>query len=574
MGNETWCVRPPWVRGAVLLAFCVVLSGVARADIPKELYSGLAIKPDASPRELHEALTKRYRDPAQGAGKGKFAHLWQPIPFSKYFDPLTFYEPPSTPQLEAGRKECVDCHTALNPGLVQAWKKSGHSESNLARIRALKPTDPRFYKRAQLEEVEKNLRSLGKLGAGQKLKEVGCIDCHVDVNTTKTAHHAKDLRMPTADVCGACHLQQFAERESERDTAVWPNDQWPKGRPSHALDYRANVETGIWAGMAQREIAEGCTACHNNQNKCDTCHTRHTFSLVEARKPEACATCHNGVDHNNFEAYMLSKHGTVYRTDGGSWNWDVRLRDAVAKGGQTAPTCQSCHMEYKGEYGHNLVRKVRWANYPAVPGIAENIASDWSRQRLEAWVGTCSQCHSGRFARAYLELMDKGTLQGLEKAKEAYAVVERLHKDGLLPGQKTNRPGPPAPEKDGAAQFFHLFWTKANNPTWIEFEASDMINQQLPKLHVGLAHVNPGGWTYTEGWQPLNIRYAKIMDYDTQIRERAALAKKVAALEASTRTSLLDLDRRESKLLVGSLGAGLLLPGGFVLWRSRKPRRP
>ena len=28
----------------------------------------------------------------------------------------------------------------------------------------------------------------------------------------------KDLRMPTADVCGTCHLQEFAERESERDT--------------------------------------------------------------------------------------------------------------------------------------------------------------------------------------------------------------------------------------------------------------------------------------------------------------------------------------------------------------------
>ena len=65
--------------------------------------------------------------------------------------------------------------------------------------------------------------------------------------------------MPTADVCGNCHLQEFAERESERDTITWPKDQWPKGRPSHALDYRANVEVEVYAGMSQREIADGCT---------------------------------------------------------------------------------------------------------------------------------------------------------------------------------------------------------------------------------------------------------------------------------------------------------------------------
>ena len=44
-----------------------------------------------------------------------------------------------------------------------------------------------------------------KTGANEKLKEVGCIDCHVDINTKKKADHMTDLRMPTADVCGTCH---------------------------------------------------------------------------------------------------------------------------------------------------------------------------------------------------------------------------------------------------------------------------------------------------------------------------------------------------------------------------------
>ena len=94
-------------------------------------------------------------------------------------------------------------------------------------------------------------------------------------------------------------------------------------------------------------------------------------------------------------------------------------------------------MEFEGEYAHNMVRKIRWANYPFVPGIAENINSEWPEERLDAWVVTCTQCHSERFARSYLDLMDKGTLQGLAKYQDAHEVVEKLYEEGLLAGQKT-----------------------------------------------------------------------------------------------------------------------------------------
>ena len=557
---------------AFLFVFGATLAGSAAADIPKELYDGLGIRSDAPPKELYDALVKRYRDPAQGAGKGKFADLWQPIPFSKYFDPASFYSPPSSVAEIAGRKDCVDCHEKESPGWVHQWRQSAHA--NLGKIRTLKPSDARYYQKARLEEVERNLRSLGKLAANDSLKEVGCIDCHVDINRSAKADHRKDLRMPTADVCASCHLTEFAERESERDTAVWPQGvERTRGRPSHALDYQDNVETGIWAGMPQREIAEGCTACHMNQNKCDTCHTRHSFSLIEARKPEACGTCHSGIDHNNIEAYLLSKHGTQYTMLGSGWNWNVPLKDAIAKGGQTAPTCQSCHMEYKGKYGHNVVRKVRWANYPLVPGIAEAVVnSEWSKQRLDAWVKTCTQCHSERFSRAYLDLMDKATLQGLEKVKEAQAVVSRLHADGLLPGQKTNRPAPPAPEKDAPMEFFQLMWSKGNNPTNIEFEAKAMGENDLPKLFVGVAHVNPGGWTYTEGWEPLIRSYSKIMDFDTQIRERAATTQpKASGVGSRAALALLAPTGSDSIWFVG-LGGVLVLGGGALIWRSRRGR--
>lgn len=287
---------------SMILFICGVLfTAMAHAtfpSVPSELYKALGIEKSATPKELHEAVTKRYNDPAQGAGKGSHAQYWEPIPMSMYFDPATFYKAPASPDEVAGRADCVECHTDETPVWVAAWKKSTHA--NLSKIRKLKPEDPRFYKKAKLEEVENNLRSMGRLGAKEKLKEVGCIDCHVDINTKKEADHKADMRMPTAEVCGTCHLREFAERESERDTMIWPEGiGWPNGRPSHALDYKANVEVSVYAGMPQREIAEGCTMCHVNQTTCDHCHTRHEFSAAESRKPEACATCHSGVDHNN-----------------------------------------------------------------------------------------------------------------------------------------------------------------------------------------------------------------------------------------------------------------------------------
>ena len=562
-----------WLKSGALMLGLLLGGGLQAGNIPtvpNELYEALKLdREKVSPKELYEAVVKRYKDPEQGAGRGTLAQYWEPIPYGIYLDPATFYKSPTTNKEVASRKECVECHTDESPVWVQAWKRSTHA--NLDKVRNLKPSDPTFYKKAKLEEVEKNLRSMGKLAEGENLKEVGCIDCHVEPNAKKKADHTKDIIMPTADVCGTCHLAEFVERESERDTMIWPHGQWPDGRPSHALDYKANVETTVWAAMPQREVAEGCSMCHTNQNKCDSCHTRHEFSAAESRKPEACATCHSGVDHNNWEAYSMSKHGKMVSMLGDKWNWEAPLKDAYAVGGQNAPTCAGCHMEYEGEYSHNMVRKIRWANYPFVPGIAENIRSEWSEARLDSWVVTCTQCHSERFARSYLELMDKGTLEGLAKYQEANAIVHQLYKEGLLTGQKTNRPAPPAPEKEGYAYFAQLFWSKGNSPAAIELKVLEMHENDLAKMHVGLAHVNPGGWTYTEGWGPINRAYVEIQDENTRIREMVALQERVKNLETK-KTSLLDLDGTAEKISLGGLGGGMLLAGTLALagWRRRK----
>jgi len=554
-----------------LAAGAIALLGVsgpeARADIPDETFKALNLDRSASPKELYEALTKRYNDPAQGAGKGSFAEFWEPIPISKYLNPRDFYTPPDSVDVDATRAQCVECHTSITPGWVHSWQKSVHS--NLDEIRNVPDADSRAYKKKMITEVEGNLRSMGLLKEGEPLKEVGCIDCHIGVGRDH-GQHKTELHMPDAAACGQCHVQQFAERESERDTFTWPQEQWPAGRPSHALSYKANVETAIWAAMEQREVAEGCTFCHTMQNTCNSCHTRHEFSTVEARKPQACSTCHNGVDHNEFEGYMLSKHGVVYQTRGDTWDWNAQLADALDKG-MNAPTCQFCHMEYQGKFSHNLVRKVRWGFEPTTK-IAENLDHPWFKDRKEAWVGTCSNCHSERFARAYLEFIDKGTIDGIKITEDAKVVLTKLYEDGLLPGQKTNRPAPPPPEKeDGAGNFFGLFWHKGNNPTVVEYEFAEMWEHHKIKHFKGLAHAHPGGFTYSEGWSQLIKSAVRINDEDTRLRDAAAVRAKLEELAPQKRGDLLKLDTPFKRAAIGGLGGMLLVAGVAMILRRRRP---
>jgi hydroxylamine dehydrogenase len=464
------------------------------------------------------SLAKKYDK--EHPGRGKFGHLWKPIPIQDYWNPKDFYKPPQTVNGEVTRDMCVTCHVTVSPGWVFAWKESSHAK--LDEIRQLPKDDVKAYKQGIVEDVEKNLRELGILKAGEPLKEVGCIDCHAQVGA-QIIRHEVDLRMPDRAACGACHREQFQQAEEEKEQ-TWPQDQWPKGHPSHAVDWQANVETAVWAAMPEREVAQGCDMCHYQQNKCDGCHTRHSFSAAEARRPEACATCHNGADHNEFENYMLSKHGAVYSTTGAQkWNFEVPLKDAYWKGGYTAPTCQTCHFEFKGDYSHNLVRKVRWGFNPT-PAIADNLDHPWFKEREEAWVTTCSQCHSPRFGRAWLKTADNATKQALNVEQEAKKVVQSLFTEGLLVGQKTNRPAPPAPEQDAAGGFFQLFWAKGNNPSHIERVHANMWEHNLIKHYKGVFHANPGGFTYTEGWSELLEDYTEIMDEATRLRERAAKA--------------------------------------------------
>ncbi len=44
-----------------------------------------------------------------------------------------------------------------------------------------------------------------------------------------------------------------------------------------------------------------------SEGSCSACHSRHKFSVEQARNPENCGKCHMGTDYPQLEIYQESK---------------------------------------------------------------------------------------------------------------------------------------------------------------------------------------------------------------------------------------------------------------------------
>ncbi len=147
------------------------------------------------------------------------------------------------------------------------------------------------------------------------------------------------VEIPTPETCRDCHETQV--------------EQFSKGKHAFGWASLKAMPTFHMQPMALTEGMKGCGSCHKIGLKseeeikqlkedgqsygtasCDACHTRHTFSVEEAKQPQACQTCHMGFDHPQWEMYSSSKHGVRY----------LLKQNGTLPEGTSAPTCQTCHM--------------------------------------------------------------------------------------------------------------------------------------------------------------------------------------------------------------------------------------
>ncbi len=384
---------------------------------------------------------------------------------------------------------CVNCHKVTTPGIVEDYMLSKHRQVM-----------------------------------------VGCSTCHGSEHNGPS--NVDKAKTPTPDTCANCHENRVEEFKQGKHAMAWTS---MKAMPT--IHFQPMLLT---QGM------KGCGGCHkiglkteaeikelkeqgqtHGNASCDACHTRHTFSVREARQPQACQTCHMGFDHAQWEMYSSSKHG---------------VRHALKQNGTlpesaSAPTCQTCHMQNGNHavgtaWGFLAVRlpmpeDEEWAadrttilkglgvldpegkptaRLEAVKAakIARLTQEDWQSKRDEM-LKACVQCHSSRFAQAELKKGDDMIRQADKLMAEGIRIVADLYKDGIIAKPESSQHAYP----DILA--FH------DATTEVEQVLFRMFMEHRMRAFQGTFHQNPD-YALWYGWSEMRQDLTRIKELGATMR--------------------------------------------------------
>ena len=256
---------------------------------------------------------------------------------------VTFFDFPTVSFAEE-TSTCVTCHADVSPGIVGQWRNSAHAEV-----------------------------------------DVVCLDCHGADPTESDAfeHHGEAIAIIVSPKdCAQCHDLEFAQQKGSHHAKA--------GQILGSLDNLLGEVAG-----GEPFVNAGCRQCHGSVveidstgrptsatwpntgmgrinpdgswGSCSACHTRHQFSVRQARQPEACGKCHLGPDHPQIEVWNESKHGIMYHAEREKLNLDSEKWRA-GKEYFVGPTCSSCHMSAAGdqEVTHDVGERISWTLRPPI----------------------------------------------------------------------------------------------------------------------------------------------------------------------------------------------------------------
>jgi hypothetical protein len=394
-------------------------------------------------------------------------------------------------------KDCVTCHSGVTPNIVSDWKLSKHSVSM-----------------------------------------VSCQGCQGDAH-----HSAADTEkalIPTIETCAKCHGA--------------PAKQFREGKHAKAWAAMKAMPTAHRQPMALMEGMKGCGGCHKlglkseaeirelrkqgggyGNASCDACHTRHIFSIKEAREPQACQTCHMGFDHPQWEMYSSSKHGVRY----------LLKQNGVLPDSVSAPKCQTCHMRggnhaVRTAWGFLAVRlplpeDKKWSadrvtilqglgvldpqgkptarlDVVKAADVVRLTQEDWQQER-DKMFATCKQCHSGNFAKGELDKGDQMIREADGMLAEAIRIVAGLYRDGILKQPK------------GYAYKFPDLLAFHDAPTSIEQNLYLMFSEYRMRTFMGTFHANPD-YAFWYGWAEMRRSLTEIKEKETELRKAQVKRKR------------------------------------------------
>ncbi len=321
------------------------------------------------------------------------------------------------PALSDESKDCIECHKIDNPGLYGHWGSSKHFGAN-----------------------------------------VGCYECHAadkkDVDAME--HNGFTISIIVSpDDCAKCHEQESREFQASHHAAA--------GKILGSLD---NVLGEVVEGPALAVL--GCKQCHGSEIKvleggkldpatwpntgmgrlnpdgsrgsCSACHSRHAFSVEQARQPENCGKCHLGPDHPQKEIYEESKHGIAYYGYKDKMNLE-NSKWVVGEDYWAAPTCATCHMSATADLPitHEIGDRISWTLRPPVSQMVDAKAikagkkvKSWQDRRADMQ-SVCKSCHGIDFIQAHYTQYDNLIhLYNDKFAKPGLSIIKLLKKEKLL----------------------------------------------------------------------------------------------------------------------------------------------
>jgi hydroxylamine dehydrogenase len=326
---------------------------------------------------------------------------------------------------------CIQCHKQTHPGLFADWANSRHASANVTCLdcHQAEPFDPDV----SVDHYKQYEKSDHPYGTGEYKTPISavvtpkdCSRCHPDeAKQFNRSKHANTMEIiwkidpwlndgmnsdsERASGCYHCHGTELKVKEGKLDPETWPN------------------------------VGVGRLNLDNSKGSCSSCHTRHRFSVMEARKPEACGQCHLGPDHPQIEIYTESKHGDIYAAFGDQYNWEAAPGTWTPGVDFRGPTCASCHMSGAGSVltSHDVTERLSWELQAPLTIRPEEFKAfpaqtNWQVER-DKMKETCIQCHGKTWVDAHYVKLDKVVSEYntvyFEPAKK---MLDALYTKGLL----------------------------------------------------------------------------------------------------------------------------------------------
>ncbi len=272
-------------------------------------------------------------------------------------------------------KACIACHEQVTPGIVRDWHESLHATTTPSA--AMKK--PKLERRFSAETAPKSMLNVA----------VGCFECHSqnpDRHADNFQHMGYRINVIVSpNDCKTCHpveVRQYSDSkkghawknimsnpvyhtlvatttgmkdvEQGRITMQPPTDTTLRdtclgchGAKVEVKGMKKSASSTMWGDVMVPDLTNWPTQGVGRENPdgsigtCTACHPRHSFSIKIARKPYTCAQCHLDPDVPAWNVYKESKHGGIYDSFEGDWNF-TNVPWTIGKDIK-APTCATCH---------------------------------------------------------------------------------------------------------------------------------------------------------------------------------------------------------------------------------------